>query len=136
MNFYARGGVAVPELVDFNGHSLEAEIPPLDWLAAGERRSVASGIKALMQAVLEDGVRSYLARDKRLRAEAEWWIASGSRRSPFAFTIVCETLGLEPGAVRVAVRRLRENNLPARQILGRTRPNGRRPGRLVVSRGN
>lgn len=113
----------------------EADLPPLDRLADSEPRGVTrSGVKALMQAVLEDAVRSYVARDARLRTEAEYWIASSSRRSPFAFCVVCEVLGLAPGAVRVALRRLREKNPSSRHVFGRTRPNVRRPARLVAQK--
>jgi len=131
MRLWARNnGMSVHELVDLDGSGFD--VPPLDWLSGDAPRGVQTGIKALMQAVLEDGMRSYLARDERLRTEAEWWIASSSRRSPFAFAIVCETLSLEPGAVRIALRRLRAKNLPARQAVGRTRPNARRPARLLA----
>jgi len=131
MRLWARNdGMSVHELVDSDGRGFD--LPPLDWLGGGEPRGALTGVKALMQAVLEDGVRSYLARDERLRTEAEWWIASTSRRSPFAFAVVCETLSLEPGAVRIALRRLRAKNLTARQALGRIRPNARRAGRLLA----
>ncbi|MFN8641548.1 MAG: hypothetical protein U0802_07795 [Candidatus Binatia bacterium] len=32
-------------------------------------------------------------------------------RSPFDFHVVCETLGLEPGALRIALDRLRAQNV-------------------------
>ncbi len=85
-----------------------------------------SGIKILMQAVLEEAIRQYLGTHPRLRAEAEQWMVSARRTTPFAFSVVCETLGLAPSAVRVALRRLRENRLTARSFR-RTRPHaGRR----------
>lgn len=110
----------------------QSDLPPLDWLRGGEPRDARQlPIKALMQAVLEDGIRSYLARDQRIRTEAEYWVSSPNGRSPFAFRTVCETLGLEPDAVRGTLERLREKNRSAPQSLGRIRANVRRTGRLL-----
>ena len=79
-------------------------------LGGGESRAAQAytGTRALMLAVLEDGISSYLNGKGRTRAEAEHWITTTLRRSPFSFVIVCETLGLEPQAVRGALRRMRE----------------------------
>lgn len=104
-------------------------------LGGGESRtSQYTGTKALMLAILEDGIRSYLSPVGRVRSEAEFWVRSVRNRSPFSFHVVCETLGLEPGAVRVALDRLREKNVSPRRALGRSRPNVRRTGRLVTRR--
>jgi hypothetical protein len=79
----------------------------VDYLASligiggGESRSAPyTGTKALMLAVLEDAIRSYLSAELRARSEAEGWVSSRQRRSVFSFIVVCETLGLEPKAVR------------------------------------
>jgi len=61
------------------------------------------GIRALMQAILDDGIRSYFGRPGRIRAEAESWIES-DRCSVFSFVTVCETLGLASGAVRAELQ--------------------------------
>ncbi len=104
-------------------------------LGGGEPRSAQyTGTKALMLAILEDGIRSYLSPVGRIRNEAEYWVTSSRHRSPFCFTVVCETLGLEPEAVRVALDRLRAKNVSPRRALGRSRPNVRRTGRLVGRR--
>ena len=101
-------------------------------LGGGEARSSAlSGIKGLLLAVLEDGIRSYLSPVKEVRAEAEYWVASGRARSPFSFVVICETLGLEPSAVRDALERLRSQHVDASRALGRTRPNVRRAHRVT-----
>lgn len=87
------------------------------------------GIKALMMAVLENGISCYLSSTPRLRAEAEYWIGAGADRSPFSFAVVCETLALEPDAVRAALRRLRSGDAPAKPAFGRRRAGARRLGR-------
>jgi hypothetical protein len=91
-----------------------------------------TGIKALMLAVLDNGIASYLSSAPRIRAEAEYWISASGRRSPFSFTVVCETLRLEPDAVRAALRRLRGREHGPIRSIGRRRQNVRRAGRLLV----
>lgn len=105
-------------------------------LGGGESRATTqyTGTKALMLAILEDGIRSYLSPVGRVRSEAEFWVRSARNRSPFSFHVVCETLGLEPGAVRLALDRLRAKNVSPRRAIGRSRPNVRRTGRIVTRR--
>ncbi len=84
-----------------------------------------TGTKALMLAVLEEALRDYRSVRPRLRASAEAWVAS-ARHLPFSFVVVCETLGLEPTAVRAALPRWREANAqPGRRE--RLRPYPQRP---------
>lgn len=112
---------------------VDVDLLRLASLGGGESRSSQyTGTKALMLAVLEDGIRSYLSPVARIRAEAEYWISSTRARSPFSFPVVCETLGLEADAVRGALRRMRERNVAPRRAISRSRPNVRRTGRIVV----
>ncbi len=91
-----------------------------------------TGIKALMVAVLENGISCYLSSTPRLRTEAEYWIGTRADRSPFSFSVVCETLALEPDAVRAALRRLRSDNALVKPAFARRRAGARRAGRLVT----
>lgn len=101
-------------------------------LSGGEpRHSVLCGIKGLLLAVLEDGIRSYLSPVQEVRAEAEYWVSSGRTRSPFSFVVICETFGLEPAAVRRALERLRTQRVNPARGIGRTRPNVRRAHRVT-----
>jgi len=114
---------------------LDVDLLRLTSLGGGESRSAQyTGTKALMLAILEDGIRSYLSPVGRVRSEAEFWVKSGRNRSPFSFQVVCETLGLEPDAVRVALDRLRHRNVTPRRAIGRSRPNVRRSGRIATRR--
>jgi hypothetical protein len=114
---------------------IDLDLMRLTSLGGGESRSAQyTGTKALMLAILEDGIRSYLSPVGRVRTEAEYWVKTSRQRSPFSFTVVCETLGLEPDAVRAALDRLRARNVSPRSVLGRSRPNVRRTGRLVGRR--
>ena len=86
----------------------DMDIAGLQSVSGGESRSgQLTGTKALMLAVLEDGIRCYLSNKKRLQREAETWMYC-SRRLVFSFTVLCETFGLDPNATRAALRRMRK----------------------------
>ena len=111
---------------------VDVDLIRLISLGGGEpRTSEYSGSMALMLAVLEDGIRSYLSPTERTRMEAEAWIESRRQDLLFSFHVVCQTLGLEPNAVRRALRRLRTKNASPRTALGRSRPNVRRAARSL-----
>ena len=86
------------------------------------RRGEYVGTKALMLAVLEEGIRNYCGPPGRVRMEAEAWVRS-NRRSAFSFTVICEMLGFESDAVRGALPRLQKQS---KRRLRRVRPNARR----------
>ena len=100
-------------------------------LGGGEPRcSEYTGTKALMIAVLEGGIRDYCGAAGRRSTEAEHWVRS-NRRGAFSFAVVCETLGLEPTAVRQALVRLKNQSaLPS----GRLRPDMRKQRPAANSR--
>jgi hypothetical protein len=93
-----------------------------------------SGIRALMLAVLENAVHSLKSSKSIVRAEAEHWITSRERRYVFSFAVICETLGLEPSAVRRSVIGLVDKTPTRRRILRRSRPNVRHSGALQLAR--
>lgn len=97
-------------------NELLEEIGTSGSVAGGEPRyGEYTGTKALLLAVLEDAIRTYCGRPGPARTEAENWVQS-NRRTAFSFSVVCETLGLEPAAVRSALTRMAEqpSNLPRR----------------------
>ena len=113
----------------------DLDIRRLATVSGGDSRSSQfTGTKALMLAVLEDAIRSYLGTSRLPAQEAEWWIGSPRRQSPFSFVVVCETLGLDPTAVRKTLEQLKAQNLP-RRALPRSRHNVRVPGRVYARRG-
>jgi hypothetical protein len=115
----------------YTGGAISDDLSSLIGIGGGESRSAPyTGTKALMLAVLEDAIRSYLSSETRARSEAEGWVLSRQRRSVFSFIVVCETLGLEPKAVRAALRRLRAQQVTPDHI-PRSRPNARRRSRLA-----
>ena len=63
--------------------------------------------KRLMLAVLEDAVGLY-TRVPQIAPETEAWVQAEDRTWPYSFVNLCEALGLDRTAVRVALRRQRE----------------------------
>jgi len=109
------------------GSGFDADFLGITALGGGESsRGPYTGIKALMLAVLDNGITCYMSNITRLRSEAEHWVNSKRTRSPFSFTVVCEMLGLEPGAVRAELHRWRESGPSPDRALARRRPNARR----------
>jgi hypothetical protein len=109
------------------------DVLQLDHLAGGEpRTSQLTGTKALMLAVFEDGIRCYLGGRKFIAAEAEDWLNTGRRYSPFAFVVLCETFGLDPQAVREMLKRMKRENRSPDEVIPRVRNNVRVPGRVCL----
>jgi hypothetical protein len=107
----------------------------LTSVGGGEARDGEyTGTKALMMAVLDNGIQSFLGSQERYRAEAEHWVMTRQRRGPFCFTVVCETLGLDPDAVRAALQRWQATKVSSYQSIGRRRPTVRRRTRIVVAK--
>jgi hypothetical protein len=84
------------------------EIVLPEQLHQGYRKdSYLSGEKALMLAVLEDGIRCFQehltnprSNPRLLSKQAEDWIRAVDYEWPFSFNNVCETLGIDPDALR------------------------------------
>jgi len=117
---------------DMREHGLGNDVADLSSLlgSSAPQASNFSGTKGLLLAVLEDGIRSYLSPVGEVRSEAEYWVNSSRARSPFCFVVICETLGLEPVAVRRALERMRAQAVDPARAIGRTRPNVRRVHRV------
>jgi hypothetical protein len=93
-----------------------------------------TGTKALMLAILEDGLRALLDANQRVSEEAARWMSSRRDTWVFSFATVCQTLGLDPDAVRRAAQRMKDSNVSARNVIGRNRPNSRRYARVSLGR--
>ncbi len=113
------------------------KLPSLLPIGGGQWRGPRyyTGIKALMLAVLEDGVRCYLGSVGRRQTDAEFWMTQSRRDWPFGFAVVCDILGLDAQAVRRALGRMRNQRRSERRIRRpRSRPNVRRRGPLMPTR--
>lgn len=83
---------------------------------AAPARTPGGGEVALMRAVLEEALECFQKqclksgrRAQRLANEAEEWIFSDEESWPFSFVNICAVLGLEPGYIRLKLKRWREH---------------------------
>jgi hypothetical protein len=81
-----------------------------------QTRNVLDGERALMFAVLVDALDTYVktrnAKGHRKRAEfneVDGWIRSRATSSPFSFENICDSLGLNPDAIRFSLKSPRFN---------------------------
>lgn len=93
-----------------------------------------SGERALMLAVLEDGIRCFQehltsprVRPRLLARQAEKWIRSGDWEWPFSFNNICESLALDPDSLRERLLAPR----PEGEERPRPRPSSHRVYRLT-----
>ena len=126
---------ATAQATGLEGDMADLQLAPLESVIGGESRTgQLTGTKALMLAVLEDGIRSYLGGSRIVAQDAEYWIYSHRRLSPFSFAVVCEVLGLDADAVRATLKRMKDENVSPRKAFPRTRNNVRIPGRVYPKR--
>jgi hypothetical protein len=83
---------------------------PEQLMAGARRDSYASGERALMLAVLEDGIRCFQehltnarSNPRLLSKQAEDWMRADDWDWPFSFNNVCENLCIDPDALRVSL---------------------------------
>jgi hypothetical protein len=82
-------------------------ILPIQFDYLWRARTGTTPERRLLLAIIEQAavdVRLFSRRDttrsRRLYNEACEWVRSGDRSHPLAFVCICETLGLEPSAIR------------------------------------
>lgn len=100
-------------------------VPSLEIPAAEKARVNPEwlGLRALMQAVLEDAINKLDSPIPTLRAEEERWIMSRESSYVFSFAVICETLDLDPVAVRQSVTALLGQTRTHARLLERCRSN-------------
>jgi hypothetical protein len=101
-----------------------APLDPMEIPTTAEAQPTSpdSGVRTLMLAVLEEALQSLRASDSLVRTEAEQWMMSGEQRYVFSFAVICETLNLEPSAVRRSIIGLLEKKQTRGRLVERTRP--------------
>jgi hypothetical protein len=110
---------------------------PEQFFEGARRDSYISGEKALMLAVLEDGIRCFQehlrnprSNPRLLSREAEEWIRAIDYDWPFSFNNVCETLGIDPSALRAALLTWKAKRFAERENRGVPTPTSKKVYRL------
>lgn len=91
-----------------------------EYFANYRRRIPLEPEKALLLAVLEDGVRTFqdnlfaeTGKKRALLDEAREWLFSDGFEHVFSFNSVCSSLGLDPGYIRRGLKRWEEHTRAA-----------------------
>jgi hypothetical protein len=107
---------------------------PQYYETVGAARSL-NGARTLMFAVLEDGIRCYLANMHATRPsrrqrfeEARAWIEDCDDASPFSFETLCTTFDINAQKLRKQLDSMTARRLP-RRLVGISRPSRPRPAR-------
>jgi hypothetical protein len=110
---------------------------PEQFFEGARRDSYISGEKALMLAVLEDGIRCFQehlrnprSNPRLLSQQAEQWIRAVDYDWPFSFNNVCETLGIDPSALRSALLTWKAKRLAEHGPTGSPTPTAKKVYRL------
>ena len=110
---------------------------PEQFMQGYRRDSFVSGEKALMLAVLEDGIRCFQehlrnprSNPRLLSQEAENWIRAVDYDWPFSFNNVCETLGIDPSALRGSLLAWKAKRLGEVEDIGKPTPQEKKVYRL------
>jgi len=110
---------------------------PAQYFAAFAREGGLVRERRLMLAVLQDAVECYqkyaLARDPRGRGlfdESQEWLESPEREWPFAYSNICEVLGLNPEYIRRGLRKWRQRRGPVIKVEAKIMPLTERMARL------
>jgi hypothetical protein len=98
-------------------------ILPVQFFTRLQRSSAWTGEQRLMAAVLEDAVavcsRANVPRASKARhvlRESLRWLRSNDRAWMFSFLRICETLDLDPAAIRRGIRVLRGEESPTARV--------------------
>ena len=108
-----------------------------EYFANYRRRIPLEPEKALLLAVLEDGVRTFqdnvfaeIGKKRALLDEAREWLFMDALEHVFSFNSVCSSLGLDPGYIRRGLKRWEEHARAATRQ--KQRPSQGAPERLVA----
>jgi hypothetical protein len=84
--------------------------------------------KALMYAVLKDGIRCFYKhvgatrrKYRKMSAEAEEWLLEDTYDYAFSFRVICDTLGIDADALRGRLMTWKDAELERRRITGDTK---------------
>jgi hypothetical protein len=100
----------------------------------------ARGEVALMRAVLEDAFNCFQKlfsaptkkRSQRLAREAERWFFDNDTRWPFSFVNICVVLGLDPGYIRLGLKRWQQQHATEPQKVRRRASVSPRPLKIAA----
>ncbi len=123
-NLYGGNFLLTPSLQDYLAPDLTL---PEQYFGRQQLDDGLGAERALMYAVLKDGIRSYYKhvgatrrKYKKLWAEAESWLLEDCWDYPFSFRVICDTLGIGADCLRERLVQWKEAELQRRELTGDT----------------
>ncbi len=123
-NPYGGNFLLSPSLADY----LTPDVAlPEQYFSADQIDDGLGAEKALMYAVLKDGIRCFYKnvgakrrKYKKMFDEAEEWISQDTYDYPFAFSAICDTLGIDAKCLRERLLEWKEAEMMRRALTGDT----------------
>lgn len=116
--------ILMPSLLDYLSPDLTL---PEQYFAQQRQDDGMGAEKALMYAVLKDGIRSFYKyvgserrKHRRLSDEAEQWILEDNWDDPFSFQVICDTLSIDPRSLRARLVEWKRTEMSRRELTGDT----------------
>ena len=115
----------MPSLLDYLSPDLTL---PEQYFAQQANDDGMGPEKALMYAVLKDGIRCFYKytgstrrKYRKMSDEAEEWLMDDCWDDPFSFTVICDTLGIDPACLRAKLLAWKDTELERRRMTGDTK---------------
>jgi len=116
--------ILMPSLLDYLSPDLTL---PEQYFLSQENDDGMGAEKALMYAVLKDGIRSFYKhigstrrKYRKLSDEAEQWLLDDTWDDPFSFQVICDTLGIDPAGLRGRLLDWKRSEMARRELTGDT----------------
>ncbi len=117
--------ILMPSLLDYLSPDLTL---PEQYFALQANDDGMGSEKALMYAVLKDGIRCFYKhvgatrrKYRKMSDEAEEWLMEDTWDYPFSFTVICDTLGIDAGCLRSKLVTWKGQELERRRMTGDTK---------------
>ena len=117
--------ILMPSLLEYLSPDLTL---PEQYFSKQQNDDGMGAEKSLMYAVLKDGIRCFYKhvgatrrKHRRMSAEAEEWLLEDSWDYPFAFRVICDTLGIDPDCLRQRLIAWKEAELERQRVTGDTK---------------
>ena len=116
--------ILMPSLLDYLSPALTL---PEQYFAQQRNDDGMAAEKALMYAVLKDGIRSFYKhvgsprrKYRKMSDEAEQWLLEDTWDAPFSFQVICDTLSIDPRSLRARLVEWKRTEMSRRELTGDT----------------
>jgi hypothetical protein len=117
--------ILMPSLLDYLSPDLTL---PEQYFSLQQNDDGMGAEKALMYAVLKDGIRCFYKhvgatrrKYRKMSDEAEEWLMEDTWDYPFSFRVICDSLGIDADCLRAKLLNWKDAELERRRLTGDTK---------------